>query len=158
MRAKSAVAIIGCVLLAALAYAIWVKRTESPAYSNSAAKTGVVRIHASGGTYGYKAIIADNWALRERGLGGRTGLGSDGAMLFIFEESSDHQFWMKDMLFGIDMVWLDAEKRVIHIERNVKPESFPKSFGPDEDSRYVLEFKEGVADSIGLKMGDRADF
>ncbi|MBP6974903.1 MAG: DUF192 domain-containing protein [Candidatus Pacebacteria bacterium] len=119
----------------------------------------VLKVSVSDGSvYGYKIILADTPALREKGLSGRTTLGTDEVMLFIFEKSARNYFWMKNMLFAIDIVWLDSDKQIIHIERSVKPESFPKSFGPDEDSKYVLEFREGVANSISMKVGDRVDF
>jgi len=113
---------------------------------------------ADGSRYGYKILLRDTPELRTKGLSGRSSLGADEVMLFTFEREGRNFFWMKDMLFSIDIVWLDSDKKVIHIEQSVKPESFPKSFGPDEDSKYVLEFKEGVAESIGLEVGDRVDF
>lgn len=119
----------------------------------------VLKVSVSDGSvYGYKIILADTPALREKGLSGRTILGADEVMLFVFDTADKYQFWMKDMLFSIDIVWLDSDKQIIHIERSVKPESFPKSFGPTEPSRYVLEFKEGVTSTIGLEVGGKVDF
>lgn len=155
---KSVIGILICVFFVFLLNVVWVNRVESPGDINSVLETSVLRVNTSGGTFGYKALLANTPSLREKGLSGRAGLGTDEAMLFVFDDVSKHQFWMKDMLFAIDIVWLDVDKRVVHIEQSVKPESFPKSYGPDEDSKYVLEFKEGVVNAIGLEVGDKADF
>lgn len=121
--------------------------------------SNILTIHTSNGVgHVYKPLIADTPELREKGLSGRASIDVGEAMLFIFEKSARNYFWMKDMLFSIDIVWLDTDKKVIHIEKNVSPGSFPKSFGPNEDSKYVLEFKEGVTESIGLEVGDRVEF
>lgn len=106
----------------------------------------------------YKILLADTLESREKGLGGRKSIGVDEVMVFVFEKSGKHFFWMKDMLFAIDIVWLNADKEVIHIEREVSPDSFPQSFGPNKESKYVLEFKSGVASSTGIKIGDAIDF
>lgn len=76
---------------------------------------------------------------RERGLSGRGSLPPDRAMLFVFENDAQHSIWMKDMRFSIDIVWLDSEKRVIHQELNVSPSTYPTSFQPETNARYVLE-------------------
>ncbi len=127
--------------------------------SGSDSEVKKVIIHSSASsTHEYKILLADTPALRQRGLSGRPTMGDDEVMLFIFENPARNFFWMKDMLFSIDIVWLDANRKVIHIEQSVKPKTYPKSFGPDEDSKYVLEFKEGVINSVGLKVGDSIDF
>ena len=113
---------------------------------------------ADGSTYGYKVLLSETPELRTKGLSGRQSLGTDEVMLFMFEREGRNFFWMKDMLFPIDIVWVGADRRIIHIEKNVSPESFPKSFGPDENSKYVLEFKAGTADSVGIKIGDSVSF
>lgn len=106
----------------------------------------------------YNILLANTEALRKKGLGGRTAIAENEVMLFVFKESAEHFFWMKDMLFPIDIVWLDSDKKIIHIENNVSPDSYPKSFGPQADSRYVLEFKEGTALKENLKVGSRVVF
>ncbi|HEY0908385.1 MAG TPA: DUF192 domain-containing protein [Candidatus Paceibacterota bacterium] len=104
----------------------------------------------------FKAIVADTPASRERGLSGSKPLASDEAMLFVFEIPDDVGFWMKDMNYSIDIVWLDANMKVIHIEKDVAPETYPTVFYPEGAALYVLEFSAGTADRIGLKLGDIA--
>ncbi len=82
---------------------------------------------------------------REKGLGSRVELASGRGMLFIFDDRGEHCFWMKDMKFPIDIVWLDETKTIIAKEVNVSPETYPRSFCPGQPSKYVIEVKSGVA-------------
>ncbi len=97
---------------------------------------------------------------RQRGLMYREKINADQGMLFIFEEESIKSFWMKNMKFSIDIIWLDREKRIIHIERRVPP--CPEEPCPTYSSRftimYVLEIKAGSADKNRLKLYDRLGF
>lgn len=133
-----------------------VKQIES---TKSSASQNILQVlTADSSTYGYKILLSDTPELRTKGLSGRASLGTDEVMLFIFEKEGRNFFWMKDMLFAIDIAWLNSDREVIHLEKNVSPETFPKSFGSDENSKYVLEFKAGVVDSIGMKIGDTVSF
>lgn len=92
---------------------------------------------------------------RERGLSGFSDLKDDEAMLFIFESSDLHGFWMKEMNFAIDMVWLDENFKVISVERGVTQGTYPKVFYPESPSLYVLEFKSGVSGRLNMEKGDQ---
>ncbi len=102
--------------------------------------------------------LADTPATREQGLSGRVALAPDHGMLFVFENSDKYGFWMNEMNFSIDIIWIDEAKRVVHIEKNVSPESFPKIFTPTEPAKYVLEVSAGFSDLNGLMVGDPVDF
>jgi uncharacterized membrane protein (UPF0127 family) len=91
---------------------------------------------------------------RRRGLGGRRFLDEDAAMLFVFEEPGYQSIWMKDMLFAIDIAWLDEKFRVVDIKSNVSPSTYPKSFSPDLPALYVLETNAGLFESRGITIGD----
>ncbi|MDP1625263.1 MAG: DUF192 domain-containing protein [bacterium] len=102
----------------------------------------------------FKAIISDTPALRKKGLSGRESLGAGQAMVFIFDRPELVGFWMKDMRFSIDILFLDDSMRVISFARNVSPQTFPESFYPDAPARYVVEFVAGTLDRLGVKKGD----
>jgi uncharacterized protein len=104
----------------------------------------------------YDTIIASDNASRVKGLSGRENLRENQAMLFVFDAEDQLCFWMKDMRFSIDMVWLDANKRVIHIEQDVSPKTYPTSFCGSQPAQYVVETKANA--TRGLRVGDRADF
>ena len=93
-------------------------------------------------------------AEHERRLGGRTGLASDEGMLFVFETDGDYAFWMKDMLFSIDIVWIDSSGNIVYIAPSVAPDTYPAAFDPHQSARYVLELPAGYAAAHGVKAGD----
>lgn len=87
--------------------------------------------------------VADNDLKREKGLSGRVEIAKDEGMLFVFEREDYYGFWMKDMNFPIDIAWLDKNKKIVHIENSVSPETYskkipPKVFKPNSPSLYVL--------------------
>ncbi|MEI6437972.1 MAG: DUF192 domain-containing protein [Candidatus Omnitrophota bacterium] len=93
---------------------------------------------------------------RARGLMGRGSLADDEAMLFVFDSPGDYPFWMKNMNFAIDMIWLDDNKRVVHLETAVpacKKDPCPV-YDPKEPARYVIELNAGVAQEAGIQPGD----
>jgi uncharacterized membrane protein (UPF0127 family) len=90
---------------------------------------------------------------RIRGLSGRICISSGQAMLFEFEQDGSQAIWMKDMLFPIDIVWLDAQKRVVFVVRDADPKSYPQIFQSTTPARYVLELPEQVASSKDLETG-----
>lgn len=97
--------------------------------------------------------VADTPALREQGLSGHAPLGNDSGMLFVFEEPSSVGFWMKDMLFPLDMIWLDKDYRVISIKKDATPDSYPAIFYPSAPASYVLELPAGFADAHQIVVG-----
>ncbi len=75
------------------------------------------------------------------GLGGRASLAEDHGMLFVFTKEDRHAFWMKGMQFSLDIIWLDAQGKIVTIEQNLTPctpDACP-SYAPSDKSLYVLE-------------------
>lgn len=106
------------------------------------------------------AELARTEAERARGLMFRQTILPDQGMLFVFEETAVHSFWMKNTLIPLDMLWLDADRRILHIERDVPPcraDPCP-SYGPQKPAAYVLELKGGMAAVFRLAVHDRLDF
>lgn len=99
-----------------------------------------------------RAEVADDETERVEGLSGRSGLDANKAMLFVFEKPGIQGIWMKDMKFAVDIVWLDGNKKVIKIEENVKPSSYPEIYGPPVKSLYVIEFASGQTSVLGVKI------
>lgn len=97
---------------------------------------------------------------RARGLMFREKIGPDQGMLFVFEDEGPYAFWMKNTLIPLDMLWLDRERRIVHIERNVPPcKADPCPFYPPQrPGLYVLELAAGGADFYKLKLFDRLEF
>lgn len=100
------------------------------------------------------AEIADTPAKRMRGLSGREKLDENQGMLFVFDESGRHSFWMADMRFPIDIVWITSAKTVVKITPGVSPASFPEKLAPETSVQYVLEVNAGWAARHNVRIGD----
>lgn len=98
-----------------------------------------------------------------RGLGGRDSLPADSGMLFDLDRPRVPGFWMKDMRFALDMVWIDEAMRIAGVTPDVQPEpgvpdASLRRYSPDEPVRYVLELNAGAASRLGLSAGERVSF
>jgi len=107
--------------------------------------------------------LHDNLVLeaeRETGLSGRTCIDSNQAMLFVFDakDSANHCFWMKNMKFPIDILWLDSRKTNVYRVIDARPETYPSQFCPDMETQYVLEIQSGRASELKLEPGVRLNF
>lgn len=100
-----------------------------------------------------KILLADTPQERTQGLSGREDLAKDEGMLFVFPEEGIYGFWMKDMRFSIDILWLNSAGEVVHIVENASPESYPASFTPEKAAQYVLELPAGFARAHGVTLG-----
>lgn len=103
-----------------------------------------------------KVDIADNDCKRILGLSYRKSISDNEGMFFIFENIDRHGFWMKDMSFPIEIIWLDKDFVVTDIEANVLPDTFPKIFYPkDENALYVLEINALMSKKLDLNIGEK---
>jgi len=102
--------------------------------------------------------IADDNCKTSLGLSGISELKEDEGMLFLFEKLGSHGFWMKNMKFPIDILWLDNNFKVVGMENNVSPDSYPKTFGKGYISMYVLEVPSGYSQKNNIKVGDQIIF
>jgi uncharacterized membrane protein (UPF0127 family) len=109
-------------------------------------------------------LIADIAATDEqivKGLSVKDSLAENEAMLFVFDNEAEYTFWMKNMKFPIDIIWIDADKTVVHIEHNLQPCSsnlLCPTYKPIEDSLYVLETVAGFAENHDIAKGTPIDF
>ncbi len=94
--------------------------------------------------------VVDTPLSRAQGLGGREGLATSTGMLFVFEEPDSYSFWMKDMVFPIDIIWIDTDWCVVNVAYNVSPDTYPDHFTPSGKASFVLEVNAGVAASKNI--------
>jgi len=92
------------------------------------------------------------------GLSGRTSLASSSGMIFMFEKAGNYGFWMKDMNFPIDILWIDDNFEIVGIEKSLLPSTYPDSFGEKYFAKYVLEVSAGYCDKNNIKVGDKIIF
>lgn len=104
--------------------------------------------------------VASNPETRERGLMFRDSLAADHGMLFIFPQQGVYPFWMKNTLVPLDMLWLNDQKKIVHIAEHVPPctQDPCSNYSPGAMALYVLELKSGVASELQLKEGDTLTF
>lgn len=103
--------------------------------------------------------VVDTDEERAQGLSGRTSLPQDRGMFFVFPQKSRHEFWMKDMKFPLDFIWIDEDK-VVDLTRSVpypKENESPVTIIPKVPVDKVLEVNAGVIDSSQVKIGDQLD-
>ena len=111
-----------------------------------------------------QVLIADIAATDEqivKGLSVKNTLAENEAMLFVFDNEAQYTFWMKNMKFPIDIIWIDADKTVVHIEHNLQPCSSDllcPTYKPVDDSLYVLETVAGFAEKHDIAKGTAVHF
>lgn len=98
--------------------------------------------------------VADDNEERKKGLSNVQSLPNDQGMLFIFEREGNYRFWMEDTLIALDIFWINDDLKVVHIEKNVRPETYPASFGSPVPARFVIETNAFFADTFRISVGD----
>jgi len=101
--------------------------------------------------------IVDTPEQRAKGLMNRQSLAQDKGMLFVFDQEANHSFWMKNTLIPLDIIWINKDKQVVDIEKNVqlcKADPCPR-YSPDQKANYVLELNAGQSDQAQIKIGDK---
>lgn len=107
----------------------------------------------------YSVWVVDTEAMRQKGLSGTESLSPNGGLLMKFDYDAQHGIWMKDMKFPIDIIWMNKDKKIVHIVKNADPElSTAETFTPKVYARYVLELAAGGVDKAGIKVGQTAVF
>lgn len=100
--------------------------------------------------------IANNAASRSQGLMYREKLEDDHGMVFIFPRETVLRFWMKNTLIPLDIIFLDKQFRIVNIAQGALPcEEVPcLRYSSQVPAKYVIEVNAGIADDIGLQLGD----
>ncbi len=127
-------------------------------------ETGDSQPRVTIGDTSFLVEVADTPASQRQGLSGRESLAEGTGMLFVFDKERHLTFWMKEMNFPLDMVWIDASCTVVDISRDVPiPEpgqtlaDLP-TYGPETPARYVLEINAGASADAGFGPGDSVAF
>ncbi len=97
---------------------------------------------------------------QSKGLAIKDSLNENEGMLFIFELPQKYSFWMKDMKFPIDIIWINSTGKIVHIEKNLPPCVFLipcPSYTPNDDSLYVLEVVSNFTNKFDINIGDAVD-
>lgn len=101
--------------------------------------------------------IADTDYDRQLGLMKRISMEDKQGMLFIFPAESMQSFWMRNTLISLDMIFIDANKKIVTIHKNTKILS-DQSYSSTSPSQYVLEVNAGFTDKHNIQAGDKIDW
>jgi uncharacterized membrane protein (UPF0127 family) len=95
----------------------------------------------------------------ERGLMYRTRLDQNKGMLFVFTKDDKYSFWMQNMRFNLDILWISLDGHIVFIGKNIPACSKGPCtvYTPDKEARYVLEINSGYTTSHHWKVGDKLD-
>lgn len=107
--------------------------------------------------------IADEPKEHQTGLADFSSLPLGEGMLFVFDKSASYVFWMKNVEFAIDIIWIDENKKIVDIASNVPPEPDKGEkeltrYKPKSDAKYVLEINAGISALHNLQIGDQVAF
>jgi len=102
----------------------------------------------------FRISIADTALERARGLSNKISLPKEEGLLFVFNEIGVYHFWMKDMNFPIDIIWIGEDYKIVYIKENALPESYPEKFNPNQPALYVLEINAGMVSENEIKIED----
>ena len=106
-----------------------------------------------------KAEVADTPWKRARGLMFRKKLPNDKGMLFVFEKEGVYGFWMVNMTFPIDIIWIDKNRTIVDITENAQPCLVNcKIYRPSKKVLYVLEVNASFTEKYNVKIGDKVKF
>ncbi len=120
----------------------------------AAAEIERVVIETSAGERVFKVEVVREDAERNRGLMYRKRLARDAGMLFDYDPPQDVAFWMKNTYVSLDIIFIDVTGKIITIAAKTKPLSLDRIPSHGE-ARGVLEIKGGMAETLGIKVGDR---
>src|SRR3989338_4624811 len=116
-----------------------------------------------------KVELAITPEARAQGLSGRPSLSENEGVLFVFDKPDKYSFWMKNMNFPIDIIWIGPARppgwsgaggedmKIVYIKKKALPELYPEQYGPDKDAKYVLEVVAGFSDKNNIKVGDKVE-
>ncbi len=145
-----------------LAFLFTSKKADSVPALLSSVATPAPRSSITIGTTTLEVEVADTPAKMKLGLGERDGLIENEGMLFPYSSKTPAAFWMKDMRFSLDIIWL-ADGKVVDIHTDVLPEpevsdSNLKLYTPKEPVDNVLEVSAGFVEKNKIKVGDSFSF
>lgn len=105
--------------------------------------------------------FADTVVERAQGLSNRESLAIDNGMLFVFGSEGLYPFWMPEMKFSLDIIWLDSQYKIVYLAQNVPPATSEKAlvqYTNTQPAKYVLEVNAGVTTANQLQVGDQLTY
>jgi len=147
-----AAVIIGVIGMLSIPKDVKLEQTEFP--------MGIIKI----GNVTLQVQIADTKPLQTRGLMFQEKLPYDQGMLFVFEDEGIRSMWMLNMQFSLDLIWIDSDGRIVHIQKDTQPcksalETMACTFtnGNGQEAKYVLEVTSGFVDKFNITENSKLE-
>lgn len=115
--------------------------------------TSELTIASASGPHRFKVEVAETPAQMEQGLMFRTSLAPDGGMLFVYPQPTVATMWMRNTLIPLDMLFVDAQGRIVNIHQRAVPQS-DNVIPAAAPVRAVIELNGGTAARLGIEPGD----
>jgi uncharacterized membrane protein (UPF0127 family) len=112
----------------------------------------------------FSVEVVDTPGQRAQGLSGRPALKQGTGMLFVFDSEALHSFWMKEMQFPLDFVWVSGQCAVVDVTLGAPPPASGQPladlpvYTPQAPVRYVLEINAGEVAAAGIAPGNSVKF
>jgi len=107
------------------------------------------------GSNSVSVSIADTEATRDQGLSDTASLPANAGKLFVFQTPGTPGFWMKDMNYGLDFVWIGSDMKIVAVTPNVADNTYPEIYYPPQSVQYVLEVNAGFSTRHHLTVGEQ---
>ncbi len=104
----------------------------------------------------FQVQLAQTTEERKQGLSNQEHLPENQGMLFIFQQSGNYGFWMKDMKIPLDIIWLDQNLEVIEIITAQPCKETCTTHSPTQKAKYVLEINAGLATKYNIEIKSKA--
>ncbi len=114
------------------------------------------KINLNLGKYNYSLAISNTGEKRAKGLSNIELMSTSGGMIFIFDKLDFYYFWMKDMKFPLDFIFI-KNNEIVDLLENIAVETYPKSFTSKTKANKVIELNAGEIKKSGIKIGDKLD-
>lgn len=114
-------------------------------------------VNSAAAEFTFATEVATTTEQQATGLMNRESMEDDEAMLFVYAEERELAFWMKNTLIPLDMIFVDAQKRIVDINKNAEPLSLIPYISA-APAKYVLEVVGGLCDENGIGVGDLVVF
>ena len=142
--------IIGVVGIVSIPKDVKLEQTQFP--------RGIIKI----GSIPLQVQIADTRPLQTRGLMFQEKLPYDQGMLFVFDDEGVRSMWMLNMQFALDVIWLDADGKVVYIQKDAQPcksaiETAACTFTNGNSAKYVLEVTSGFVDKYNITENSKLE-
>jgi hypothetical protein len=110
--------------------------------------------------YSFEVELAQNSWQRAKGLMFKEEMDENQGMLFVFPKPGLYNFWMKNVRFPSDLIWIDQEKKIVDLKLQQQPcsASSCSAIEPKSKAQYVLELKGGMASKAGMTVGSQLKF